>query len=147
MARPEKPINWEIVLLKMEAGCTAKMIAHECNISLDRFYDRFIKEYDCSFGDYSPKSYESGNGKILYTQYIKALGGNVPLLLRLGELRLNQKSALNQDAAINKEMLDEILEGLKRLPGFEDKIIFKIDEIYNSNDENEINVTKSETDN
>jgi hypothetical protein len=91
MARPPKPINWEIILKRMQAGNTAKQIAFEHEIHLDTFYDRFKKEFDASFSDYSANSYEGGNGNIAYTQYMKALSGNVQMLIWLGKVRLGQR--------------------------------------------------------
>lgn len=91
MARPPKPINWDIVEKRMEAGNKARDIAMAFNIDINNFYDRFKKEYGCSFGDYAQPSLELGKSNILYTQYMKALAGSVPMLTWLGKVICGQR--------------------------------------------------------
>ena len=91
MARPEKLINWEIVEKRMEAGNSAKTIAMSFNINIDTFYDRFKKEYGVSFADYSVNTPQLGKDNILYTQYMKALAGSVPMLMWLGKVMCGQR--------------------------------------------------------
>ncbi len=89
MGRPKKEIDWKIVEKKIEAGCSAKEIAGSmCNI--DTFYDRFKEEYGKSFSDYSDDFYYEGDGNIRFTQYMKALSGNINMLTLLGRERLGQ---------------------------------------------------------
>jgi len=90
MARPLKEINWDIVEKRMEAGCTAKEIAASCRIDIDTLYDRFKKEYGRGFSDCSDEFYSIGDANIKFTQYVKALGGNIPMLMLLGRERLGQ---------------------------------------------------------
>jgi hypothetical protein len=90
MARPLKLINWDIVEKKMEAGCTAKEIAASIPVEINTFYDRFKIEFGEGFADYADQFYEGGNANLKFTQYMKALSGNVPMLLLLGRERLGQ---------------------------------------------------------
>ncbi len=89
MARPKKEINWDLVEKQMEAGLTAKQIAHG-KIHITHFYDRFKEHFGCDFANYASESYERGDGFIKFTQYMKALAGNIPMLTLLGRERLNQ---------------------------------------------------------
>jgi hypothetical protein len=89
MARPLKEINWDVVEKKMEAGCSAKEIsANLCD--LDTFYRRFKEKYGMSFADYTDDFYSVGDGLIKFTQYMKAISGNIPMLQLLGKERLGQ---------------------------------------------------------
>lgn len=90
MARPPKPINWELVEKRMEAGSNAKEIAGSLHIDINTFYDRFKLEYGKSFADFAEKSYEAGNSNIRLTQYVKALAGNTNMMVLLGKERLGQ---------------------------------------------------------
>jgi AraC-like DNA-binding protein len=91
MARPKKEINWEVVEKRMEAGCSAKEIAGALHVEINTFYDRFKEEFGLGFADFADKFYDGGDANIRYTQYMKALSGNVNMLLWLGKLRLGQK--------------------------------------------------------
>jgi hypothetical protein len=89
MARPKKEINWDIVEKKMEAGCSAREISGGvCEINT--FYDRFKERYGMGFADYADDYYSVGDGNIKFTQYMKAVSGNIPMLTLLGRERLNQ---------------------------------------------------------
>ena len=90
MARPLKEINWDIVEKRIEAGCTAREIAASCKIDMDTFYDRFKLEYGKSFSDYSADLYSVGDANLKFTQYVKAIAGNIPMLHLLGRERLDQ---------------------------------------------------------
>lgn len=90
MARPPKAINWDIVKTKMEAGLKASQIWPDFNINEDTFYRRFKEEFGCSFQDYRERAVEEGKGYIAWVQYMKAKGGNIPMLLLLGKEWLGQ---------------------------------------------------------
>lgn len=90
MPRQKKPINWDLVEKKMEAGCSAKEIASTFDICLDTFYPRFKEEFGRSFSDISEERYLLGNGNIKLTQYAKAMSGNIHMLILLGKERLGQ---------------------------------------------------------
>src|SRR6476620_9414704 len=89
MARPPKEINWDIVEKKMEAGCSAKEI-YTGICDKDTFYDRFKQKYGFGFSEYSADYYSKGDGLIKFTQYMKAISGNIPMLQLLGKERLGQ---------------------------------------------------------
>lgn len=82
-------INWEIVQKQVEAGCSAKEIYGDL-CDADTFYNRFKEHFGKSFSDYSGDLYSTGDGRIRFTQYMKALSGNIPMLCRLGDVRLGQ---------------------------------------------------------
>lgn len=90
MARPPKPINWELVEKRMEAGSNAKEIAGTLQINIDTFYDRFKLEYGKSFSEFSGRYYDCGNANLRLTQYVKALAGNTNMMILLGRERLKQ---------------------------------------------------------
>jgi AraC-like DNA-binding protein len=93
MARPQKEINWDIVEKRMEAGNNAKTICQRFKIDTDTFYRRFKQKYGCSFGDYSAHFVQCGDDDIDYVQYMKAISGNVQMLIWLGRVRRGQKEA------------------------------------------------------
>ena len=85
MVRPLKEIKWEEVERRIEIGNTARQIAKALRVNIDTFYDRFKQEFGCSFSDYSVGAIEISAANILYTQYMKALGGNTKMLELLGK--------------------------------------------------------------
>ncbi len=103
MARPPKPIDWDLVEAKVAAGCSGIEIAQDFRLDDNTFYSRFQKEYGESFSDYSCKQNRVGEGNIKYVQYIKAIGlsnkgelkgkGDTTLLIHLGRTRCNQVEA------------------------------------------------------
>jgi hypothetical protein len=91
MARPPKPINWDIVEKRIEAGNSAATISKAFSIDVSNFYDRFKKEFGCDFASFAHKAPETRDDNIAYTQYMKALSGNVTMLIRLGSVWLGQR--------------------------------------------------------
>ena len=90
MARTKKDINWDVVEKRMECGSSAREISGALRIEINTFYDRFKRQYGKSFADYAGNYVETGKGNIRFTQYMKALSGNVNLLLMLGKEWLSQ---------------------------------------------------------
>lgn len=105
MSRPLKQINWDIVEKRMEAGCNAREIALSIPCEINTFYDRFKNEYGKPFADYRDDFYNLGNDNIKFTQYMKALSGNIQMLLLLGRVRLGQDKEIDKIIPYN-----EILE-------------------------------------
>lgn len=104
MARPQKPVNWEIVLKRMEAGNTAKSICTFLEWDTDTFYRRFKDEFGIGFGDYSASRKEFGLQDLEYTQHMKALSGNAEMLKWLGKVRLGQREPdSSQNISPNQE--------------------------------------------
>jgi hypothetical protein len=90
MSRPPKPINWDLVEKKMEAGCSAMEIAGSIPIDINNFYDNFKKHFGKGFADFADEFRKAGDGNLRYVQYAKALGGSMPMLTILGRERLGQ---------------------------------------------------------
>jgi len=131
MARPLKEINWDVVDKLIEAGCNGLEIASKFRIDSDTFYNRFKKEYECSFQDYSAKGQATGNAEIKAMLQAKAINnsapGNTTLLIFLARCRLGMKEpevqqlvAANQDE-INKD--HEIMQLKYRLAQMESNAI------------------------
>ena len=103
MARPPKPIDWNLVEAKVAAGCNGIEICQDFRLDDTTFYNRFKQEYGESFQDYSLRQQRVGEGNIKYVQYIKAIGlsrdgeltkkGDTTLLIHLGRTRCNQVEA------------------------------------------------------
>ncbi len=108
MARPEKIIDWKQVEQRMEAGNSARQIASVFRIDINTFYDRFKKEYGKGFADFFDGFSECGKANIEYTQYLKALSGNVQTLLWLGQVKCGQK--IPDGSNQNTPPLDVIIE-------------------------------------
>ncbi len=115
MARPKKEINWDLVLKKMEAGCSASEI-YNSNDSLscnrDTFYDRFKEEFGCSFSDYSAECKELGKGDIRLMLHMKCLNnrapGNMQGLIFKARCELGMKEPdSTTNIAANQKQLDE----------------------------------------
>jgi hypothetical protein len=90
MPRPKKEINWELVEKRMEAGCNGIEIAAVLRVDEDTFYRRFHEHYGKRFADSSGHYQSAGDSNIKFTQYMKALSGNIPMLTFLGRVRLGQ---------------------------------------------------------
>lgn len=106
MARPPKEINWEVVLLRMQARNKATEIAQAFNIDINNFYDRFKKEFGCGFADYAAREKEHGVSNIAYMQYTKALKGSEKMLTLLGKEWLGQGSEIVHRDSPVQEVLD-----------------------------------------
>ena len=110
MARPLKEINWDLVIRKMEAGCTAKEIYSESFAECDKetFYRRFKGHFGYSFGDYSTRHAEKGTGDLKLMQHAKAMQGNITMLTWLGKVRLGQKEPESTTlVAANQAFIDQ----------------------------------------
>ncbi len=90
MARAKREINWDVVERRMEAGCSGVEISSALRVDSDTFYRRFKEQYGKRFADCSADFYSAGDSNIKFTQYIKAVSGNIPMLILLGRERLNQ---------------------------------------------------------
>lgn len=91
MARPPKPINWDLVEKFIEEDCNGVEIASYFNVIPETFYERFQKEYEESFTSFSSKKTPSGRALIKHAQFQAAMKGNPQMLVLLGKLRLGQK--------------------------------------------------------
>jgi AraC-like DNA-binding protein len=131
MARPLRDINWDLVLLRMQCGNTAKQICDAFEISDDTFYSRFKREFGVSFADYSCSvdSRELGKANIAFTQYAKALKGDVQMLKLLGREWLGQGAE-----EVRKESPVQNLLDLQHMVMRQNNIIKELQEKLEKND-------------
>lgn len=90
MARPPKPINWDLVDRMMEAGCTADGIAGALHIHPTNFCNRFKKQYGKNFTNFANDFHSGGKANVQFNQYVKAMQGNIQMLTLLGREWLGQ---------------------------------------------------------
>lgn len=90
MGRHKKEINWNIVEKQMEARCTLKEIAGALRVDEDTLSKRFKEQYGKYFSDKSGEFQSAGAASLRFTQYMKALSGNIPMLTLLGREVLGQ---------------------------------------------------------
>lgn len=90
MVRPQKQIDWDMVENMAEAHSPGTEIAQIFNLHPDTFYRKVQEEFGIGFTEWiqSRKSY--GKSRLRAKQYNEALTGNTQLLLRLGEVILDQ---------------------------------------------------------
>lgn len=90
MARQELPIDWHKVDKLIEAQNTACEIAGQFGLTGQRLSERMFEKFGTNFTDYSATIYRKGKSNLRTRQYQKAMDGCVPLLLKLGEIYLDQ---------------------------------------------------------
>src|SRR5271169_4166452 len=110
MGRHQIPINWDIIEKKMEAGCTAREIAAGLHMDETTFGIRVKQKYGKLFTEKLADFHSYGKGSIRFTQYIKAISGNIPMLTLLGREWLGQdgdkqSSPANDDLNFLRHML------------------------------------------
>ncbi len=82
--------DWQNILEKMEAGCTAKeIVGGICDITV--FYNRFKEHFGVRYVDICKQYRYRGDGIIRHKQYQMAKNGNIRMLELLGIERLGQK--------------------------------------------------------
>lgn len=106
MARPEKPIDWELVDQLIMAGCNGPQIAPHFNISVNYFYDRFKEQFSEGFQQYSSYKKEHGKAHIILRQYNKALKGDNQMLLHVGKHLVGQKDHEEKSLVPNDTTID-----------------------------------------
>ena len=94
MARPPKPINWDLVIAYMESGRTQDFIARKFNIHPTNFRRQFKKEFGDNFTRFASDFLSDGPENIHAMQYFKAIGlttkGDNKMLELLGREWLGQ---------------------------------------------------------
>lgn len=90
VGRPPKPIDWDRVERKMEAGCTAVEISSHFRIHPTTFVHKFKEKYGDNFSNFSNDFHSDGKGNVREKQYEEALDGNTQMLVLLGKLWLGQ---------------------------------------------------------
>ncbi len=146
MARPKKEINWDLVIKKMEAGCSAAEIYSsndDTGCDMGTFYNRFREEFGCSFSSYSQTLREFGKGQIRSMLHLKSLDnrapGNTTLLMFLARCELGMKENLDITPN-NDKQISNVLDVIKSFDI--DAMKKKIEELSKENEElkREINV-------
>lgn len=119
MARPEKPIDWERFDKLLRAQCPPEEIAGKFHMHVTRLYDKVRNEKGMSFGNYANTIYSEGKSLLREVQYDKALEGNVTLLMRLGEIYLNQSEKTVVKEVDKTDLENKIMELEARLSNYE----------------------------
>ncbi|OGT44301.1 MAG: hypothetical protein A3F13_02725 [Gammaproteobacteria bacterium RIFCSPHIGHO2_12_FULL_40_19] len=105
--RPEKDIDWELVdklILRQNSGAE---IAGHFNMHPETFYCRVQDKWGVGFTGYAGTIYSKGHSTLRSRQWDKAMEGNVQMLIRLGELYLDdQKPKTKEDNEVTKVVFD-----------------------------------------
>ena len=104
--RPEKPIDWEEVDKLIMCQCTMKEIAGTFGMHHTNFSKRCIEHFGENFTDYSTAKYAAGRKLLRVKQFAKAIDGNVQLMIKLGEIYLDQKDKQEIDHKISVSITD-----------------------------------------
>lgn len=90
MARPEKPVDWNILDKLIEAQCPVEEIAGIFHMGTSTLRKKVVEKFEISFEHYSKDLYCKGRANLRLKQYQKAMEGNISMLLRLGDVYLGQ---------------------------------------------------------
>jgi hypothetical protein len=85
------PKDWEKFELYLKAGAPTQKIASSFGVDIDTLRTMVEQRYGISFSLVSIKFRSQGELLLEAMQFQKAMGGNVPLLIWLGKIRLNQR--------------------------------------------------------
>lgn len=108
MARPQKPINWDVVELFLKSGCKQNKICSHLGLSPDCFHRRVKEKYGMGFTDLADKFRSEGELMIEAQQFQKAMKGYWPALLWLGKVKLGQREPDQVQAlAANQPQIDQ----------------------------------------
>ena len=118
MARPEKPINWDLVDELIRKQNSGAEIASHFNLHPETFYIRVQEKWETNFTGYAGIVYSQGKSLLRNKQWDKAMEGNVPLLLKLGEVYLGQReNVLSQtDQQLTVKLIDARSDSTKQIP-------------------------------
>lgn len=97
VGRPEKPIDWEFVDKLILRQNTATEIAGHFHMHHDTFYARVQEKWGVNFTSYASTVYSKGKSTLRSRQWDKAMEGSVPLLIKLGELYLDDQKPKAKD--------------------------------------------------
>jgi predicted DNA-binding protein YlxM (UPF0122 family) len=98
--RPEKPIDWDLVDRLIECQCPADEIAGNFDITRETLYDKIKDKYNVNFTNYSCALRSKGKSKLRLKQWEKAEEGNIPMLLKLGQIHLDQAQIIDSDIKV-----------------------------------------------
>ena len=102
--RPEKPIDWELVDKLIIAQNNGAEIAGHFDLHPDTFYTRVKEKYGVIFTVYAGTLYSKGKSNLRTRQYQKAMEGCVPLLIKLGEIYLDDQKPKNKDENLSIDL-------------------------------------------
>lgn len=94
MGREKKdftPQEWDKIELYMKAGATQKRIAEAFRVETDTLRTKFKERYGDSYHNVNESFRRTGELLIEATQFQKALGGNISMLIWLGKVRCGQR--------------------------------------------------------
>jgi hypothetical protein len=91
MARPEIPIDWDLVDELLKADCTGSQIAPHFHMHPDTFYDRVKQKHGVCLTVYSRLKKDQGDSLLKAKQFEKAMAGDNSMLIWLGKNRLKQR--------------------------------------------------------
>lgn len=118
--RPQIPVDWSMVESRMISGCTAKEISGKIGMHVDTFYARFLIQYGASFTEVSATKKSAGISDIRNKQFECAMRGNTQLLLRLGDVLLEQDKKVELNP--NDTNLDLLLQALQSNKSHQEEI-------------------------
>jgi len=108
MARPQKPINWDVVELFLKSGCKQNKICEHLGLSTDCIQRRVKEKYGMDYTALADKLRSEGELMIEAQQFQKAMKGYWPALLWLGKVKLGQREPDQaQSLAANQPQIDQ----------------------------------------
>jgi hypothetical protein len=123
MARPAKPIIWEIVQEMAIAGMNATNIARKFEIHVSNFLRQFKKEFEIDFRNYASEIRvdKAKCDDILWFQYRQAKKGNSRMLELLGREECGQGKEVVQTPSF------DLVNNLERLLAIADNKIVNLE--------------------
>ena len=115
---PEAYIDWKRVDELLESGSPGTEVAAYFGIHPDTLYLRAKSHYGMGFSDYLHQKRSSGEAKIRYQQFAKAIGldakGDNTMLIWLGKARLQQRENYVDDTPANDKQLSELISSVNQ---------------------------------
>lgn len=118
MARPETPIDWNLVDKFIQAGSKPDEIAGHFRLTKERFLDRVTKQYGINYTHYSVQVGGSGQALLRLAQFNKAMNnsakGNTQMLIWLGKVVLGQREPeAIKERPPNDDQLELFIKNIK----------------------------------
>lgn len=93
--RPQKPIDWEVVDKLLLCQCKLSEIAAKFEIHSDTLERRAKEDFGMTFGIYASLKYNEGKAALRAKRFKMAMEGNTSIMLKLGELHLDEEQIKN----------------------------------------------------
>jgi|SRR6185369_13338 len=107
--RPHIPVDWDKVNQLIMAQCTIEEVAGNVGMHRATFGEKIKEKYGVDFTTYATELRSKGKSLLRSKQYQKAMEGNIQMLLRLGEIYLDQgKEAKQEDTVITATFKDHM---------------------------------------